>query len=114
RIDLGSGRQAFRQHAGPETWLAAVERDGHGTAERASLAPETQAHEMLMMGLRLGEGVSQKALAQRTCCALDRVISSEGLARLRSAGYLDESGDLLRVTAEGRPLLNGVLAELLV
>ena len=114
RIQLAEGgRQATRQHAGPESWLSAVERDGHGTAESRNLDAHEQAREMLMMGLRLGEGVSESHLRQRTGCDPDRVIDRYGLARLVDAGYLEHRGGCLRTTAAGRPLLNSLLVELL-
>ena len=113
RLAVG-GRQATRQHAGPESWLNAVERAGHGTAETRALESEEQAREMLMMGLRLTEGVSEAHLRQRTGCDPDRVIDRAGLARLVEAGYLDRREGRLRATAAGRPLLNSLLAELLV
>ena len=93
----GCGRQAVRQHAGPETWLAAVEGAGHGTAETRSLDADEQAREMLMMGLRLAEGVSEARLRARTGCDPDRVIDRAGLARLIDAGYLERrDGKLTR------------------
>ena len=109
----GEGRQATRQYAGPESWLAAVERDGHGTAETRSIDPDEQAREMLMMGLRLSEGVSEPHLTQRTGCDPDRVIDRDGLTRLVEAGYLERWGGRLRATPAGRPLLNSLLVELL-
>jgi oxygen-independent coproporphyrinogen-3 oxidase len=114
RLGLSDGRHALRQHAGPETWLSAVEQNGHGTAETSALGPEEQAQEALMMGLRLAEGISQADLARRSGCSLDRVIDDGGLERLRAGGYLEHSGDVLRTTTAGRPLLNSVLAELLL
>ena len=110
----GEGRQATRQHAAPESWLAAVERAGHGTAETRSLDPDEQAREMLMMGLRLAEGVSEARLKERTGCDPERVIDPVGLARLVDAGYLERRDGRLRATAAGRPLLNSLLVELLV
>ena len=109
----GGGRQALRQHAGPEGWLAAVERDGSGTAETRPLDADEQAREMLMMGLRLAEGVSESHLAARTGCDPDRVIDRAGLDRLCRAGYLERRGGRLRATASGRPLLNSLLVTLL-
>ena len=109
----GGARQATRQHAGPETWLAAVERDGHGTAETRTLDTHEQAREMLMMGLRLAEGVSEAQLRERAGCDPDRVIDRAGLARLIEAGYLERRDGWIRATAAGRPLLNSLLAELL-
>ncbi len=110
----GEGRQATRQHAAPESWLAAVERAGHGTAETRSLDPDEQAREMLMMGLRLAEGVSEARLKGRTGCEPDRVLDRDGLTRLVEAGYLERRDGRLRATAAGRPLLNSLLIELLV
>ena len=109
----GEGRKATRQLAGPEAWLAAVEDAGHGTAETRALDPHEQAREMLMMGLRLAEGVSEAELKVRTGCDPDRVIDRAGLARLVEAGYLERRGPRLRATTAGRPLLNGLLVELL-
>lgn len=109
----GEERLATRQHAGPESWLAAVERDGHGTAETRSIDPDEQAREMVMMGLRLSEGVSEDHLSQRTGCDPDRVIDRDGLVRLVEAGYLERRDGRLRATSTGRPLLNSLLIELL-
>ena len=109
----GGARQATRQHAGPEAWLAAVERDGHGTAETRAVDADEQAREMLMMGLRLAEGVSEARLRERTGCEPDRVIDRAGRVRLVDAGYLERRDGWLRATAAGRPLLNSLLAELL-
>ena len=113
RIGTGGGRYATRQHAGPETWLAAVERAGHGTAASRPLSADEQAREMLMMGLRLREGVPLARLQRRTGCAPDRVIDRDRVARLVDAGYLEDRAGRLRATAAGRPLLNRLLAALL-
>ena len=110
----GEGRQATRQHAAPESWLAAVERSGHGTAETRSLDPNEQARELLMMGLRLAEGVSEARLKECTGHDPDRVIDRDGLTRLVEAGYLECRGGRLRATSAGRPLLSSLLVELLV
>ena len=109
----GEGRQATRQHAAPESWLAAVERASHGTAETRALDPDEQAHEMLMMGLRLAEGVSEARLKERTGCEPDQVLDPDGLNRLVDAGYLERRDGHLRATVAGRPLLNSLLVELL-
>ena len=109
----GGGRRALRQHAGPETWLAAVERAGHGTAESRPIDALEQAREMLMMGLRLADGVSEPDLSRRTGCDPDRAIDRAGLARLCRAGYVECRDGRLRATDAGRPLLNSLLVELL-
>ncbi|MGO8147898.1 hypothetical protein AB9F42_34280, partial [Rhizobium leguminosarum] len=41
----------------PETWLDMVERDGHGILDEERLGFEEKSDELLLMGLRLREGV---------------------------------------------------------
>jgi oxygen-independent coproporphyrinogen-3 oxidase len=48
----------------PETWAARVEAGGHGFTELTPLTPAEQADEMLLMGLRLTEGVDLERLAR--------------------------------------------------
>jgi len=99
------GGEAWRQHRAPETWLAAVERDGHGTRERLALDPATRGEELVMMGLRLTRGVAW-AIARD-------VVDAAGLARMEDGGFVARTGDRLRVTPKGRLVLNAVTAELL-
>ena len=48
----------------PEAWCALVEEHGAGFTEITALKPDEQADEMLLMGLRLREGIDLKRLAQ--------------------------------------------------
>jgi oxygen-independent coproporphyrinogen-3 oxidase len=48
----------------PESWAARVEATGHGYTELTALSEPEQADEMLLMGLRLSEGVDLDSLAR--------------------------------------------------
>jgi putative oxygen-independent coproporphyrinogen III oxidase len=96
---------ATRQARAPETWLAAVEADGHGTAEQTALAADDRRREVLMMGLRLAEGVPHDRIGT--------LPDSRRIAALVEEGYLADDPGLLRTTAAGRQRLNAVLAYLL-
>ncbi len=104
---------AIRNHAKPETWLEAVQRDSHGNAETHALARDERVEEMLMMGLRLGEGVSLARFRERTGLSFERAVPPARLARLLEAGFLEMSEGALRTTPKGRAVLNTLLAELL-
>ena len=54
---------ATRRHRAPEPWADLVERQGHGTAQQEAVAPADRAREMLLMGLRLTEGVDAARFA---------------------------------------------------
>jgi oxygen-independent coproporphyrinogen-3 oxidase len=113
RLTLADTKYATRQHRAPEAWLAAVEEKGHATRQRDAVAPEARREEMLMMGLRLAEGVSAARFFSETGQALAASLDPARLAQLREGGFvvLDEAG--LRATAAGRQRLNAVLAQLL-
>ena len=108
-----AGARATRQHAKPETWLNAVERAGHGTAETRPLAAAERAEEMVMMGLRLNEGLNMTRFTARTGLLVTEAIRRDRLQRLRDGGFLTYSDETLRATDKGRAVLNSVLAELL-
>ncbi len=114
RLDLGGGWQTTRQHAAPEAWLDAVEQAGHGTVERRTLEPSERAAEMVMMGLRLAAGLSLHDIEVRTGLGRTQFIRANRVAALQAAGLVEQAGAMLRTTARGRPLLQAILAEVLV
>ncbi len=108
-----TGARATRRHAKPETWLDAVERAGHGTAEMRLLAAAERSEEMLIMGLRLHDGVDVRRFSARTGLTLAEAIRPNTLQRLTDGGFLTCDEDTLCATEKGRTLLNSVLSQLL-
>jgi putative oxygen-independent coproporphyrinogen III oxidase len=113
RLTLGDEKRAVKNFRAPETWLKAVEHDGHGVEESLLLSAEERRDEMLMMGLRLDEGVARDAFRAETGGDFESTLDAARLASLNTAGFLalDETG--LRATAAGRQRLNAVLGALL-
>ncbi len=114
RLTLGDEKRALKNFRAPETWLNAVDRAGHGVEESLPLSAEERRDEMLMMGLRLGEGVTRDAFRAEMSGDFEGALDAARLASLRAAGFLalDETG--LRATDAGRQRLNAVLGALLV
>jgi putative oxygen-independent coproporphyrinogen III oxidase len=113
RLTRGGGRIATRQYRAPETWLAAVERQGHGRQESLALAPAEQVREALMMGLRLAEGVERERFRARTGSELEAALDMRRLPDLVEGGFVRLDAHGLRATAAGRQRLDAVLAALL-
>ncbi|HYB55036.1 MAG TPA: radical SAM family heme chaperone HemW [Alphaproteobacteria bacterium] len=113
RLTIAGEKWATRQHRAPEAWLARVEQGGHATRQRSALSREAVREEMLMMGLRLAEGVDRERFLETCGMTLETALEGERLARLIDGGFLelDEAG--LRATAAGRQRLNAVLAALI-
>jgi putative oxygen-independent coproporphyrinogen III oxidase len=112
RLTRGGGKVATRQFRLPEKWLAAVDTSGSGIEETAPIGRETAVEEMLMMGLRLVEGVPRARLERAAGQAVEGRFGNK-LAPLIDSGFLSLDADRLTATAPGRERLNAVLAALL-
>jgi putative oxygen-independent coproporphyrinogen III oxidase len=113
RLRHGDAILATRQEKLPETWVARVHSDGHGTAECVTIDAKTGTVEALMMGLRLTEGIESTRFFQRTGVALTAAVAGENLDRLVRHGLVSFDGGRLRATPSGRPVLNSVLRALI-
>ena len=108
RLGGPCGRRAIVAPAAPEVWLERVERTGCGTGPGEVLGPEDRAAEVLMMGLRLSEGVSRARLA-----GLGWTPATQTAQELVEDGLLTVTPERLVATPAGRLVLNGVLRRLL-
>jgi len=89
----------------PGAWLEAVEKKTHGTAKRRLLTPDIRAQELIVMGLRLRNGLD--------ISRFDTVIEPKGLTQMINGGFVEQTGSNLRATPHGRLCLNAVLDRLL-
>lgn len=93
-------------------------RAGHATCEIVELSPSERIAEMLMMGLRLREGISEQAFRDESGSTFAEVLDRRALDDLIAGEFLDydviqADRGTLRATAAGRLVLNAVLAKLL-
>ncbi len=109
RLTLDGVRHATEAWRMPADWLQAVNRSGDGTSAFHALSRVEQGEEMLLMGLRLTEGVS----LQRYQNISGKSLNEKVISQLSSAGFIAVNGDQLQVSAQGRLLLNPILEKLL-
>jgi oxygen-independent coproporphyrinogen-3 oxidase len=109
RLDIASERHATATDKRPESWLMRVEARGHGRVTEEVLTRSERADEFLLMGLRLAEGIAPDRFAALAARPLDPA----RIATLREHGFIaiDPHGRL-RVTAEGFPVLDAIVADL--
>jgi oxygen-independent coproporphyrinogen-3 oxidase len=109
RLTDETGRTTtHRRHRAPEIWRGMVRERGEGTAESGVLSPEDRLTELVMMGLRLGEGLSLGKFPD-----LEAGLDPHGLAEMIAEGFLERRGNHLRATGKGRLLLNQVIGRIL-
>ncbi len=109
RIATDGARRATMSERHPERWLSLVEERGHGLITDDVLSAEESADEMLLMGLRLREGIRP----ERYAAISGRDISDTRLAVLQEQGFVEPCGEgRLRATLEGWLVLDSVVADL--
>ena len=109
RLTLDGERTALAIETYPETWLKEVEAKEHGIWKVEVLNEEQAGDEMLLMGLRLKEGIS----ISRYETLSDRVIEEKQIEDLVAHGMLEKlSDDIIRVSREGWFVLDAVVADL--
>jgi oxygen-independent coproporphyrinogen-3 oxidase len=113
RLTADREKFALVNHRAPETWLAAVERDGGGTAQRTLLSRDERRDEMAMMGLRLTAGLARDDVRDETGAAIEELFDRSRLDPLIAGGFLALDAAGLHATEAGRQRLNAVLAKLL-
>ncbi len=113
RLTIAGKKIATTCHRSPEAWLTAVESSGTGLDSRLDVARDERLVEVLMMGLRLTEGIAidrfRQELGERPTSLLD----PRGLALMIDGGFVTLDQDRLAATAAGRQRLNAVLERLL-
>ncbi|MBZ8133631.1 radical SAM family heme chaperone HemW [Afifella sp. IM 167] len=109
RIVGEKGRVATATEPHPERWLERVAEKGEGLVEDGLLTLEEEADEMLVMGLRLTEGIE----LERYHALAGRPLQKRRIADLVEHGMvrLDPSGRLV-ATPDGLAVLDAVVADL--
>ncbi len=109
RLEIAGERHAIATEKRPESWLMRVEACGHGRVDDEVLTRSERADEFLLMGLRLAEGIAP----ERYAALAGRPLDPARIAALREHGLLAVGADgRVRVTAEGFPVLDAVVADL--
>ena len=115
RFDHQGQRIGLATRRSPQSWLEMTARGGHAIETETVETPAEWASEMLMMGLRLKAGVDLD-LIERKCGPRQLWLDLDRLAIYLDAGLLqltrDQNGERLATTADGRLLLNSLLADI--
>lgn len=108
RITRAGARIATESHRRPADYMKAARERGLGWVSEAALSGEEIADEMLIMGLRIEEGIDRDLIASLR----GREIKQDALRSLVELGLLKQDEGRVRLTARGRLLANRIAAEL--
>ena len=113
RLTLDGRKWTTQRLRSPESWLDGIEDGGGAEEARTALEAEDRLAEMVMMGLRLAEGIPIARLEEETEKPVDAWIDPARRQPLIEGGFLDPDPGRLRVTADGRQRLDAVIGRLL-
>lgn len=105
RLTLDGARWGAVTPRDPAAWLKTA-----GQFEWEAVPNSDAASELLMMGLRLAEGVDRGRYERLAGASLD----DAAIRELVSDGFLEAGCDRIKATLKGRPVLNALLRRLLV
>jgi coproporphyrinogen III oxidase-like Fe-S oxidoreductase len=109
RLLIGNQRHATSTEKLPFEWKKKVDAHGHGLVVDDILSWEEEGDELLVMGLRLREGIDPKRFA----ALAGRKLSEQQIAELKSIGFVETlPNGFIRVTDKGWPVLDAVVADL--
>jgi len=112
RLTVEGLKLATRAHRAPEIWLERVAANGHGAHADEPVGTAARRDELIMMGLRLTEGISRARLRDELDADVDGLLDGRKLSRLIGAGFLSLDADRLNATPAGLQRLNAVLSAL--
>lgn len=103
RLIRGGVRHATATERNPEQWVARVTEAGHGLTEHTPLTRAEEADEMLLMGLRLSEGLDLRRFASETGFEPSRVtiqaLAAQGLLGVSEPYALKAEEDFASIRA---------------
>jgi len=113
RMTFDGAKFATQRIRNPEAWLAQVEARGSGSERPELLDANTQFAEMMLMGLRLTEGVPESRIKRYSEYGIEAAFDPDRFGSLIRNDLLEWEDGWLRVTAAGRTRLDAVVAHLL-
>jgi len=111
RVTRDGVKIATRQLREPEAWLTAIESTSEAFDETAPIDRSSAVEEMMMMGLRLAEGISRRRLESLAERDIEGLFGS-ALPRLIDGGFVTLDSERFGATPAGRQRLNSVLGAL--
>lgn len=108
RITIDGVKYATRRHRAPQLWLDACISQQHGQHELIPLSSSEALTELMLMGLRLSEGIELSRFMELAAASPAELFQSKW-HHLVSEGLIDPLENRIVATPKGRLRLNGIL-----
>ncbi|MCE3233074.1 MAG: hemN [Rickettsiaceae bacterium] len=111
RVTINDKKTALMMIHSPEGWLKSVQDNKHAIQTETELSPEEILDELVMMGLRIKDGISRDNFKNVTGFSFEEKLHN--LDYLQNAGMIVVDDKGLRATKKGRIMVNAITGKLL-
>lgn len=105
---------AHMQIKRPEEWLKSVKTNNCGIASLNTVSSNERAEEALIMGLRLKQGIDCHEFLSIINKPVSSFLDMDQILFYQNEGYISFDGNTLKLTRKGFPLLNSIIARVVV
>jgi len=109
RLSVDGVKYATISWRDPARWLEQIARHGRGVEQMTAISRDDRAAELVLMGLRLDEGISLSRYRDVAGLPFDEI----RLGELEQDGFITVTQTRVRVTGKGRTVLNAVIGRLM-
>lgn len=113
RISVGNAKRAMMMTSQPDNWLTSIEKHGNAIQVNTILTDTEITDELIMMGLRIVEGISRERFKNITKYDIEDIIPEHKLDKLLKNQLVELDSTGLRCTKAGMLVVNAIAAELL-
>ena len=93
----------------PMSWLKKVEESGAGIQKTEKISEEELCEELILMGLRLRDGIDNKTFQTHFQKNLDEIFDFEKLTKLANQDLIELSKNQIKISKQARILTNSVI-----
>lgn len=113
RMSIGGKKRATMMTSKPENWLASVESKGNGIQTNILLDNAEVVDELVMMGMRIKDGICRKRFRNIVGKEIEDVIPAQKIKKLQDNNLIKFDDNGIRCTQGGMLLVNSIISELL-
>ena len=107
-------RSAIMMTNEPLAWLKRVEEQGNGIQTSQKVSAEELKQELILMGLRLKEGVSIRVFENFFDKNIKEILDISRLQTLENQGFIEISDNFVKIKNDKRILTNSIISKILV
>ena len=111
-ISSNKTMQAVELIYGPQNWLESVNKNNHGIRSLTSLSKQEVAKEILMMGLRLINGIDNQKLIEFTDKTCEQLVGIDLLKLLQKQNLLEYNSLGQKLTSTGLALHSSIIGNI--